>query len=115
MRISDWSSDVCSSDLRLDGDDERDVHGGQDEQWPDDVRENVDGDDARGAGSHRRLGHDELVVADRHRLGARDPAESRDGGDHNDKDDGSEARADRSEEHTSESQSLMRSTYAVLC
>src|SRR3546814_16976371 len=32
--------------------------------------------------------------ADRHRLGARDPAESRDGGDHNDKDDGSEARAD---------------------
>src|SRR3546814_19364274 len=67
MRISDWSSDVCSSDL---------------------------GEDARGAGSHRRLGHDELVVADRHRLGARDPAESRDGGDHNDKDDGSEARAD---------------------
>src|SRR3546814_20730081 len=56
--------------------------------------ENVGGDDARGAGSHRRLGHDELVVADRHRLGARDPAARRDGGDHNDTADGSEARAD---------------------
>src|SRR3546814_6814584 len=93
MRISDWSSDVCSSDLA--------------------------------AGAARR-------PARRHRLRQRDhlPAESRagsglarllDGGD----DQGGRAvlRADgrrdrrlgRSEEHTSELQSLMRISYAVFC
>src|SRR3546814_5352866 len=79
MRISDWSSDVCSSDLRT----------------------------AQGQQQHR--GHTRLRTADPARdprlvVVAQDPvrpAARRQGG--------------RSEEHTSELQSLMRISYAVFC
>src|SRR3546814_6222725 len=103
MRISDWSSDVCSSDLlpaqaqqftaRL-GDVDVDrvelLHGGQ--------RRGLVGGDQRALG-HRRL-------ADAATDGGHDPraVELHPGaGDH------------RSEEHTSELQSLMRISYAVFC
>src|SRR3546814_5395255 len=87
MRISDWSSDVCSSDLA------RRTTGG-------------------GLRSHER--HQHLLDA---RAGARtrpllpgvrqqDPLLLRGGG---------IRRRRRSEEHTSELQSLMRISYAVLC
>src|SRR3546814_6162621 len=88
MRISDWSSDVCSSDLLL-------------LQFP----------DQRGFG---RLPRFDLAAGKfpemRHRLARRALLQQhaairvdQSGGDH------------RSEEHTSELQSLMRISYAVFC
>src|SRR3546814_5786835 len=101
-RISDWSSDVCSSDLpqRQDARHRRRVRrrrsadrvrrGGPDRRWR---------DRARG-----RAGQPVARLFD-------DEAGYRDGGDDSDR--GREA--ERSEEHTSELQSLMRISYAVFC
>src|SRR3546814_2456906 len=95
MRISDWSSDVCSSDLYVRGT----------------VRGTV-----RGVGRRRRnlaFGfHQSRVGQAQGRLpeygrvpeSATVAASTREG-----------ARAARSEEHTSELQSLMRISYAVFC
>src|SRR3546814_4468873 len=90
MRISDWSSDVCSSDL-LDGA----------------VREAPQG--------HRQQ-HGLARAADRAIAHADAQRGDRDlvhgcAGIH----DGAFAGARRSEEHTSELQSLMRISYAVFC
>src|SRR3546814_3575520 len=103
MRISDWSSDVCSSDLgegrdgRIGGDAGEEIFARRDdlvgvaaksetitEHHPHDHRECGDGEDL---GQHRChvLGADEAAVKQ------------------------------RSEEHTSELQSLMRISYAVFC
>src|SRR3546814_4880736 len=114
MRISDWSSDVCSSDL------ERLAHMGVriDEAGRDDQPGRVDRA-RRGPG---RLGADvgDAVAADRdvaakgRGLAAIDGAAAQDqvgaaiglrG----------PRRYHRSEEHTSELQSLMRNSYAVFC
>src|SRR3546814_2362108 len=84
MRISDWSSDVCSSDLQADadrrrlGDAERDLKG---------ERRDLQGQRMPG----------QLFFAD--------PSHQKGGA-------GKQA---RSEEHTSEIQSLMRNSYAVFC
>src|SRR3546814_5571550 len=111
MRISDWSSDVCSSDLgaRRDGGD-RDPGGRQ--IGRDTRREPVE---RRLRGAIKRKGTHEGIggSGDRSRAGCQ-------------KDQrtvplhrlGSRAREDegrRSEEHTSELQSLMRISYAVFC
>src|SRR3546814_3352962 len=111
MRISDWSSDVCPSDLAEPG------------------LERVEGEPLRAPGRLANLAHVGHVqvdqVAEGRRLGLAalqgrlakiDPALSRGGppapvlapqeG---------LARVRRSEEHTSELQSLMRSSYAVFC
>src|SRR3546814_9351182 len=95
MRISDWSSDVCSSDLRArdaeieyrrgHADDPRDH---RQQRQPHDQRE-ADADAAHLAA----LPFGKLVRQDR---------------------DEDEV-IDRSEEHTSELQSLMRNSYAVFC
>src|SRR3546814_7314224 len=94
MRISDWSSDVCSSDLPI-------------------------------GLAHLRIGTQNLVVQ---QAGARVLATADEPGGNGapgeccehrpaEPDDVTEDRdgADRSEEHTSELQSLMRSSYAVFC
>src|SRR3546814_5464044 len=78
MRISDWSSDVCSSDLALEGGGEVVAAGGD--------------------GSLRGEAQPGYCLAARR---ARHRQELRQGG--------------RSEEHTSELQSLMRISYAVFC
>src|SRR3546814_6093399 len=113
MRISDWSSDVCSSDLDLDALAAR---------WPawharlanflmhdplSETRE-ILGRIERGIDAplaQRDLfaaGHDAIVDAGEQRVTSRE--------------DGADAAIDaRSEEHTSELQSLMRSSYAVFC
>src|SRR3546814_5196626 len=97
MRISDWSSDVCSSDL-----------GGHHVQAPADRHgaHEVGGE----AGERHRNQRGDLVEAlpqqREHRAavgGPRVPAALR------------EDRPHRSEEHTSELQSLMRISYAVFC
>src|SRR3546814_1683298 len=105
MRISDWSSDVCSSDLRagapaaLSRGDRQLRNGAADQLRPlpptgaglaGQCADPVEGPAARarGAGSDRAAGRS-------------DPARA--------------AAAHRSEEHTSELQSLMRISYAVFC
>src|SRR3546814_5507041 len=106
MRISDWSSDVCSSDLPLGGID-HDRHPGDVGFGGDQVEEL----------HHRRLGVEHaLVHVDVDHLGTILDLLACDGqcrlvvighvvevGQH------------RSEEHTSELQSLMRTSYAVFC
>src|SRR3546814_7835746 len=102
MRISDWSSDVCSSDLparRLQGnavpaiggvagdiDDAAEAVDGV--ALDEELREGDGGADGVAPEGLARLGHQRLGEARRRR---------------------------RSEEHTSELQSLMRISYAVFC
>src|SRR3546814_4938664 len=120
MRISDWSSDVCSSDLA-----HRTVIGaGVVLGDPDDAAGHHEADDAAdvevesgegdAAGVHLRV-HADHVVGDR-------PED--DGRQHGRGDEALVERAHdvlrgaelhRSEEHTSELQSLMRISYAVFC
>src|SRR3546814_1135906 len=98
MRISDWSSDVCSSDLRLDGVEQQQHRPAR--RWPPDLGHveperqhavgQLDRHGARGRRPHARS------VADHHDDRDRQPGA-------------------RSEEHTSELQSLMRISYAVFC
>src|SRR3546814_10237886 len=98
MRISDWSSDVCSSDL-LRQHLARDLLG---HVWLH-VLLALEGVVELAPGG-KRVGR--LRFEDRHhqpRLRLRDRDEQRAGGDV------------RSEEHTSELQSLMRISYAVFC
>src|SRR3546814_8837382 len=85
MRISDWSSDVCSSDLEP-GDDQR--VGEVDEER-----------------AHQRRDQER---ARRHAIAQHQRAHHRHGI-------GRSAEHERSEEHTSELQSLMRISYAVFC
>src|SRR3546814_6472317 len=118
MRISDWSSDVCSSDLEALG--QLHAAGGDDGAIDQDVHEVGlevleealvvrDGDDAEVGPVAAHLLH-----AGRHDLQGVDVeagvglVEDRDLG----LEDGHLA---RSEEHTSELQSLMRISYAVFC
>src|SRR3546814_5531563 len=101
MRISDWSSDVCSSDLLAFARNIREAgrrRGRRQNTGRDVVRR-----ERRGAGSvldeaaiHLRPAASE---AQRQRVGDRAGHEP----------------FDRSEEHTSELQSLMRISYAVFC
>src|SRR3546814_1665554 len=102
MRISDWSSDVCSSDLVVDiaagaalarhfG---NGVHGRL-------LAMDADLLDERLQGTH---GGDVELPAAAAPVAVADPALPQLGED-----------AERSEEHTSELQSLMRSSYAVFC
>src|SRR3546814_8577432 len=122
MRISDWSSDVCSSDLVLthrateadgppDGVEDEghpQLQEGALHAWRDQIDERL----VAAAGGHRRIqeahgcrrlggeeggGEHGVVVLVEGLVGERGGA------------------ADRSEEHTSELQSLMRISYAVFC
>src|SRR3546814_8340699 len=105
MRISDWSSDVCSSDLRIIDLAHKDVV-------------------ADPMGSIRRI-YDRFALpfSDEHaarirRFLAENPAASRLGKHrHSPEQFGIDAAEvhERSEEHTSELQSLMRISYAVFC
>src|SRR3546814_2938506 len=119
MRISDWSSDVCSSDLRAE------IRGAE-RRRP--RRLGQADEEARSQGRpHRRTrhpAHQEPEAARRvlehlvrRRLYRRGPAAGRTRLGHPrelDAEEREEAQ-ERSEEHTSELQSLMRISYAVFC
>src|SRR3546814_1643615 len=108
MRISDWSSDVCSSDLEAAG---NHLHGGRELA---DLRAHAHGDAAAAdQGGGESEADAELLEDDgdgvlvlRHRDGELTASEEAGclAGD-----------SRRSEEHTSELQSLMRISYAVFC
>src|SRR3546814_8876643 len=92
MRISDWSSDVCSSDLVMTDTVEEVTLGGEDHA-PELIDDLVDSYEVETQGFLQKEAENvhKLIKA------ARDSANS------------------RSEEHTSELQSLMRISYAVFC
>src|SRR3546814_10888171 len=101
MRISDWSSDVCSSDLRQAPPVRRvrhpDIFGdpGEARHVGLGVMDGVRAHEAfEGVGGIELLAERDRDRGRRRQLGVR---------------------ADRSEEHTSELQSLMRISYAVFC
>src|SRR3546814_3292211 len=108
MRISDWSSDACSSDLpdRAGGREQVEHHGGDDGQ-----RRGAAGRRARSLGFlvHRQGHVPSPEDEDRQRQPGRERAERID------LKRVEPRQADRSEEHTSELQSLMRTSYAVFC
>src|SRR3546814_8375038 len=109
MRISDWSSDVCSSDLMLDAFADREHmwiarhHMVVDLDTAPDREAGVAGERGRGTDAdrhHDEAGGDQRSVLELHAL---DLAVTDNFG------------GVRSEEHTSELQSLMRISYAVFC
>src|SRR3546814_5418072 len=102
MRISDWSSDVCSSDLLLVEIEARTGFSFQQGVWLADVAPtNLDAD------LRARIAAAKAYATERRQIEAKIPQEF--------------LRAPkgsawpRSEEHTSELQSLMRTSYAVFC
>src|SRR3546814_1834571 len=121
MRISDWSSDVCSSDLGVDGrpveaqnagrlvQGRPPIHGELDDR---DVHHPDQGEDGGGAiaalavleGVQQRHVAEIEEEQDEHRGEAAVPLPP-----------GAPHRPTRSEEHTSELPSLMRISYAVFC
>src|SRR3546814_6769457 len=110
MRISDWSSDVCSSDLGDEHADRREQrqqreHQGHALPWAVQA-ERVQRHGQRGAG-----GRAEGQPAQHHRRGFRAGHHQV----HRTEFWKSKSRPPRSEEHTSELQSLMRISYAVFC
>src|SRR3546814_4968919 len=117
MRISDWSSDVCSSDLQLDLADRaglqcrvRDRSGGEShvgaarQKLLDQVGGEVDFD------LEADIGHIGLQPRDKGGKAARRRDLARTDAHHP-----ARLAITRSEEHTSELQSLMRISYAVFC
>src|SRR3546814_3134568 len=94
MRISDWSSDVCSSDLR---------------------NARIGAAEADDTGRTARSGAAALSRGDRHRFAAAAIGQAIGGDRRAFGRPGAHGHIDRSEEHTSELQSLMRISYAVFC
>src|SRR3546814_1033603 len=97
MRISDWSSDVCSSDLRGDEGDGQD--GGPGDGRLPRRRARMDEGDAEDRGDRQ---HHPFVIAIGEEADQIPPMRA-------------VVEVKRSEEHTSELQSLMRISYAVFC
>src|SRR3546814_5586943 len=115
MRISDWSSDVCSSDL----DDSRSRQLDRRHVEGDDI---ADADHRAGNGEAQHGAEFESLLAaeilPNDEIGCEKADGGGQGGRHQrDRDRGPEGApgGPRSEEHTSELQSLMRISYAVFC
>src|SRR3546814_1954046 len=113
MRISDWSSDVCSSDLAVDeaADAGRCLGGVADA--PRGLGKALVESRARGLRRHAGIEAQAVVVLDQaarlHQAGLRQARF----GHHEGRAEGEGARRARSEEHTSELQELMSIKYAV--
>src|SRR3546814_1775545 len=115
MRISDWSSDVCSSNLK----DGFDLIGGELGAFRQDQRGDAS-DDRRGeAGAAgpviALVGADIAVAGGVGHVGDAEHRVSAPGAQAEDIDPRRSEVDARSEEHTSELQSLMRISYAVFC
>src|SRR3546814_7099871 len=113
MRISDWSSDVCSSDLARQ---DHDVHFGVAEE-----PEEMLVEDGVAAAGRIIKGGAEVAVCQQHRDRRgehRQREQQQEGGDEHRPHEQRhlvQRHARRSEEQTSELQSLMRLSYAVFC
>src|SRR3546814_3368443 len=104
MRISDWSSDVCSSDLGGIGNPFR--------RKPCRGRAGGPARDRGGDIRRRRIG---LSGSHKGGAGRRAERKSGEGAWHQPSGDAGPVRGGRSEEHTSELESLMRISYADFC
>src|SRR3546814_4280423 len=106
MRISDWSSDVCSSDLG----NARQLALKQRRDSPENGAES-------GKGQARQVIHRRRIEGEQHHASERhdDPRQSRQTDAIAQKNDRQNKRERRTEEQTSELQSLMRNSYAVFC
>src|SRR3546814_5859450 len=111
MRISDWSSDVCSSDLPEIGDTWRRCHNsrGPSRCYPYAAVRAAGPHRSKCVPPHRKHLHTDRFSTPRRtgRAPAR-PMQAR-------SESNTKGRSCRSEEHTSELQSLMRISYAVFC
>src|SRR3546814_9132001 len=107
-RISDWSSDVCSSDLRV-------RHHGRPGADPVEHGDGIRGHAAHRGADDRRYGLVDRADADRHTRGLRAHQGLAVTGARSGSAFAFRRRRRRSEEHTSELQSLMRISYAVFC
>src|SRR3546814_7660978 len=108
MRISDWSSDVCSSDL-VDRVLHHDRHATGKLQGPGGLSDDLDAEGRMRCACLHRCRHAHHLVD----AGQRRDRDIRQG-DQRDTESGITC-SRRSEEHTSELQSLMRISYAVFC
>src|SRR3546814_5893918 len=108
MRISDWSSDVCSSDLPAPVIVVRDIAA---EDWPEDGRHHSRHSPDCEADIRSLLwkDRDQQCRGERDQRAARETLQDSEGHEQ------SAAVRQRSEEHTSELQSLMRISYDVIC
>src|SRR3546814_3333146 len=112
MRISDWSSDVCSSDLARSGQGaggKRCVPEIQSQLW----RDHAAGPARADSGGSHQAGISRQIRKAASGDGGRSHAGA--GGEALPGSSGADAVSVRSEEHTSELQSLMRISYAVFC
>src|SRR3546814_8409069 len=112
MRISDWSSDVCSSDLRLTEQIDLEIADAQPG-----LRDYRGAAPAQHVDTRQQFGHGEglgqiIVAAGAQARDAFIDLAERAQDQHRRR---VASRAHRSEEHTSELQSLMRISYAVFC
>src|SRR3546814_3585464 len=108
MRISDWSSDVCSSDLLLE-------LGAEEQELLVPSRRGVDVDGRVDPALGEAAIEAQLHVAGALELLEDHLVHAAPGLDESGGEDGEAAALLRSEEHTSELQSLMRISYAVFC
>src|SRR3546814_8777941 len=110
MRISDWSSDVCSSDLREPDDRKAERQGKAAPVGVRNLRQ------AERAAAHQQVHEDQPRRPAAHQLARPEAALAADE-EQPDADQDGQRRAPllRSEDPTSELQSLMRTSYAVLC
>src|SRR3546814_3745502 len=110
MRISDWTSDVCSSDLYAASFGNHNASDGLDSDWADKLR-NFAGISVRDENSRQlirdALGQEPALVLDPCLQFPAEIQTPRSGSER--------PYVARSEEHTSELQSLMRISYAVFC
>src|SRR3546814_10064449 len=103
MRISDWSSDVCSSDLIGPAFRQPSLAGRHSRQLEDDLQLDQAPEGTRGAAWRRHVGPDQEGSAEQDARTRQAGTQPRRHPRH------------RSEEHTSELQSLMRISNAVFC
>src|SRR3546814_2097841 len=109
MRISDWSSDVCSSDLRDVESFDRSVL----DCLIDEILQRLAADQA--FAEHRPVGDRRAIQRKRHLLQVEAAVAGRIQRAGDAAGAGADDQVRRSEEHTSELQSLMRISYAVFC
>src|SRR3546814_7346735 len=111
MRISDWSSDVCSSDLACEAAGRQDLPVHREEQDQQQGKPEVRDCDAELGEAHDTdVGRPVAARCRQHAERYRQDGRQADGDDCK-----RQRETDRSEEHTSELQSLMRISYAVFC